>query len=67
MMTLSANAQRIGDDIMRLVNHGTIRQRTFRTIEDEGFPHVKAVACGCESRLGKAETVAARQSGSIGS
>jgi hypothetical protein len=54
MMTLSANAQRIGDDIMRLSTLGTASVREGRCLR-------------CESRLGKAETVAARQSGSIGS
>ena len=66
MMTLSANAQRIGDDIMRLVNAGN-ESGSLRTMEDEAARAEKAVACGRQLRLGKAETVAARQSGSIGS
>ena len=64
MVTLSANAQRIGDDIMQLVNAGN--QSGGLPNDRVWFPHEKAAACGCESRRGKAETVAARQIRSIG-
>ena len=45
--------------------------RTFASpsggLAGKGFPRDKAVAYGRESRLDKAETLTARQSGSIGS
>jgi hypothetical protein len=63
-------------DAMRrlLLNGGRVAERNPTTARrpsakrpQSGRSHEKAVACGYEPRLCKAETVAARQSGSIGS